>query len=116
MKQTNITVEVHALQPRWIDIENPKYRLYVNDDLFTERSWIWNQKIFVRENLSVHLETGINHTIRVEIIKSNPMHLAQFGLQNLRIDNSDYETSDHGGYRSELGFIIDDSINTLYED
>jgi hypothetical protein len=116
MNDTNITVEVHALQPRWIDIEKPRYRLYVNDDLFTERSWIWNQQIFIKENLSVYLETGINHTIRIEIIKSDPMYLAQFGLRNLRINNSDYETSDHGGYRSELGFIIDNSINTIYED
>ena len=44
------------------------------------------------------------------------MHLAQFGLRNLRINDSDSETSDHGGHRSELGFIIDDSINTVYED
>jgi hypothetical protein len=115
MIETTITVEVHALQPRWIDLEKPRYRLYVNDDLFTERSWIWNQQIFIKENLSGHLETDINHTIRLEIIKSDPMHLSQFGLRNLRINNSDFETSDHGGYRSELGFIIDTSINTIYE-
>jgi hypothetical protein len=116
MIDTNITVEVHALQPRWIDLEKPRYRLYVNDDLFTERSWIWNQQIFIKENLSVYLETGINHKIRLEIIKSDPMHLSQFGLQNLRINGSNFETLDHDGYGSELDFIIDNSINTIYED
>lgn len=104
MKETNITVEVHALQPRWIDLEKARYRLYVNDDLLTERSWIWNQQIFIKENLSVYLDVGIHHTIRLEIIKSDPMHLAQFGLQNLRINDDD--PINHGGHRSELSFIL----------
>jgi hypothetical protein len=44
------------------------------------------------------------HTVRLDLIKSNPMHLAQFGLQNLNI-NGEYE-KDSGGHRSELSFIL----------
>jgi hypothetical protein len=47
MSETSITVEVHALQPRWIYIEQPKYRLYVNNDLITERTWIWDLNTFI---------------------------------------------------------------------
>jgi hypothetical protein len=115
MIETSITVEVHALQPRWIDLEKARYRLYVNDDLFTERSWIWNQQTFIKEHISAYLEDGINHTVRLEIVKSDPMSLAQFGLQNLKVNNIEPETPDVD-YRNEIDFIIDNSINTLYED
>jgi hypothetical protein len=115
MSETTITVEIHALQPTWISVESPKYRLYVNDDLITERTWLWDTYTYIEEKIIVEVPKGINHTIRVDLIKSDPMHLAQLGLKNLRINNSDYETSDHGGYRSELSFIIDNSINTIYE-
>ena len=104
MNETNIVVQVHALQPNWIEHEQPKYRLYVNDDLITERTWIWDQQTYIEEDLRVCVESGINHIIRLETIKADPMHLAQFGLQNLRINT--WPKPDHGGHRSELSFIL----------
>jgi hypothetical protein len=103
--ETSITVQVHALQPRWIEHEKPNYRLYVNDDLITERTWIWDQQTFVEENIQIEVPTGINHTIRIEIIKSDPFHLSQFGLQNFKING--WPKPDHGGHRSELSFILE---------
>ena len=105
MIETKITVQVHPLQPRWIYIEQPKYRLYVNDDLITERTWIWDIDTFIEENLQVEVPLGINHTIRLDLIKSDPTHLSQFGLQNLKING--FPKPDHGGHRSELSFILE---------
>ena len=104
MSETRITVQVHALQPRWIDLEQPKYRIYVNDDLMTERTWIWDQQTYIEETLWAELASGISHTVKLEIIKSNPFDLAQFGLQNLTVNEEPH--SDHGGHRSELSFIL----------
>lgn len=104
MSETQITVQVHPLQPGWIEHEKPRYRLYVNDDLITERTWIWDMQTYVEENIRVEVLPGINHLIRLELIKDNPMHLAQFGLQNLRINS--WPKPDHGGHRSELSFIL----------
>jgi hypothetical protein len=104
MIETNIAVQVHALQPRWIEHEQPKYRLYVNDDLITERTWIWDMQTFIEENICVCIEYDSVYTVRIEIIKSNPMHLAQFGLKNLKINER--SESDHGGHRSELSFVL----------
>ena len=104
MSKTRITVQVHALQPRWIDHEKPKYRIYVNDDLITERTWIWDQQTYVEETLWAELASGISHTVRLELIKSGPFDLAQFGLQNLSINEVPHP--DHGGNRSELSFIL----------
>jgi hypothetical protein len=104
MSETRITVEVHALQPRWIDLEQPKYRIYINDDLMTERTWIWDQQTYVEETLWAELASGITHTVKLELIKSNPFDLAQFGLQNLHINGR--WKPDHGGHRSELSFVL----------
>lgn len=104
MRETAITVQVHALQPNWIEHEKPKYRLYVNNDLITERTWIWDMQTYIEEDIRIEVPPGINHTIRLDLIKDNPMHLAQFGLQNLRING--WHKPDHGGHRSELSFIL----------
>jgi hypothetical protein len=104
MNETAITVQIHALQPNWIEHEKPKYRLYINDDLITERTWIWDMQTYIEEDLRVEVSPGVNHTIRLDLIKDNPMHLAQFGLQNLRING--WPKPDHGGHRSELSFIL----------
>ena len=104
MSETVITVQVHPLQPNWIEHEKPRYRLYINDDLITERTWIWDMQTYIEEDLRVEVDKGINHTIRLELIKDDPMHLSQFGLQNLRINS--WPIPDHGGHRSELSFIL----------
>jgi hypothetical protein len=105
MNETSIIIQVHALQPRWIDYEQPKYRVYVNDDLITERTWSWDLNTFIEENMCVDVPSGVSHTIRLELIKTRPMDLAQFGLQNLKING--LPMSDHGGHRSELSFILE---------
>jgi len=40
------------------------YRVYVDNDLLTERNWIWPVNVYVRENIEVDVEPGI-HRIRV---------------------------------------------------
>ena len=105
MNETIITVEVHALQPRWIDHEQPRSRIYVNDDLITERTWVWDMQIYIEESMCVDLQPGVSHAVRLDLIKTKPMDLAQFGLQNLKING--LPMSDHGGYRSQLSFILE---------
>lgn len=105
MSEVSITVQVHALQPSWIEHEKPRYRLYVDDDLITERTWIWNIQTYIEEELRVEVDPGINHSIRLDLIKTLPMHQAQFGLQNLKING--WPKPDHGGYRSELSFKLE---------
>jgi hypothetical protein len=104
MSETKITVEVHALQPRWIEHERPKYRIYIDNDLITERTWIWDQQTYINETLWAELESGISYTVRLELIKSSPLDLAQFVLQNLTVNNEPF--FDHDGNRSELSFIL----------
>jgi hypothetical protein len=64
MKEHTITVDIYA------DSGEPRYRVYVDNDLLTERDFTWpSHEIFVRENIIVALDEG-PHTLRVELVGS----------------------------------------------
>jgi hypothetical protein len=45
---------------------SPVYRVYVDNDLLTERTWIWPEyEIYIKEHIEVQLEPGI-HTVTIE--------------------------------------------------
>jgi hypothetical protein len=46
--------------------QRPIYRLYVNDELFTERTWIW-ENCYLEENFQISAPAGI-YPIRFEIV------------------------------------------------
>jgi len=74
---TVIAIDVHCKN---LHGKQPYYRLYVNDDLLTERTWIWpSYEIYIREHIEVNIESG-DHYIR---IKSD----ADFDLKNLHIND-----------------------------
>ena len=59
------------------------YRLYVNDDLLTERNYIWqNPEQFVREHIVVNLEPG-THEIRIEPVSDG---FRGFSYKNVHLD------------------------------
>lgn len=49
----------------WHD-KPPRYRLWVNDELFTERTWIWRDD-YLEETVAVHAPPG-TYNIRYELI------------------------------------------------
>ena len=66
MKEHVITVDVYG---RHSD-QAPRYRVYVDNNLLTERDFIWpGHEIFVRENIVVNLEPG-QHNLTVEHINN----------------------------------------------
>lgn len=101
---TYLDVEVHCLQPRWVADEGSKYRLYLNDELLTERDWIWSKDTYIHENMIVEVPKGLMHTVRVEVIKSNPTHITQLALRNLNVNGVRNDTSD--GHRDNLSFML----------
>ena len=80
MKTVSISVDV------WCDYNNfvnPAYRVYVDKDLLTERTFIWKSASqFVREHIEVNVDTG-EHTLR--IVNLSP-ETAKFRLENLQVD------------------------------
>jgi len=60
--------------------QRPIYRLYVNDELFTERTWIWDN-VYLEETIPISAEPG-DYVIRYELV---PGTSAGLNIQNLRV-------------------------------
>jgi hypothetical protein len=66
MKEHKLTVDVYA---SWGDV-CPRYRVYVDGELLTERDFIWpGSSQYVRENIIVNLPAG-PHTLQVEQVNT----------------------------------------------
>jgi hypothetical protein len=59
----------------------PRYRCYVNDELFSERTWIWRD-VYLEESLQIQAVPG-QYTIRVELLDTEH---ASIKVRNLRVD------------------------------
>lgn len=60
---------------------NPIYRVFVNDELFAERTWRWTDA-YLEEMLQIEAEPG-RYSLRWELV---PPHLAQLTVKNVRVD------------------------------
>ena len=104
MSQVNLKVQVHCLRPSWVDFENNKYRLYVDNDMITERSWVWNTKTLLDENIWVKLELDTEHSIKIVPVLDPINSFVKFTLKNLRINNNLYYTENEE--QLELSFRL----------
>ncbi len=78
MKQHVITADVYA---HWGDI-SPCYRVYVDQDLLTERDFGWpGHEVYIQENIVVNLEPG-PHQLRIEQVNNN----GKIHIKNVTVD------------------------------
>ena len=61
--------------------DDTRYRLYVNDELFAERTWIWND-CYLEETLQILAPAGEYH-IRHELVQPC---LASLEVRNPRVE------------------------------
>ena len=66
---------------KWKGGPPPRYRVYVNDELFTERTWIWTD-MYLEENIQIQAIPGF-YEIRYELLDSEHSRIK---IHNLRID------------------------------
>ena len=75
-----LTVDIFC---RW-EAEPHAYRIYVDDELLTERTYIWrNSDQFIRENIVISAKPG-DHQFRLESVDAN---FSGFQWQNFTVDN-----------------------------
>lgn len=48
----------------------PIYRVYINDELFTERTWIWGEDFYLQEEIQINADPG-EYYIRYELVPPN---------------------------------------------
>jgi hypothetical protein len=95
MAEVHINADIHCDRPSWVFADNnkkyqtPIYRIYVGDDLITERTWIWDQKTIIAESIWVSVQPHTDYVIRVEPILVNSAQ-AKFQLLNFKVVNSKY--------------------------
>ena len=87
-----VNAEIHAAQ----NSHPARYRIYINNDLFTERTWYWHQDEFLDERLVCHLPVG-PHSISIECINGS------FEMRNIRLNG--HSTNLPPG--TSLPFVVD---------
>ena len=60
----------------------PNYRIYVNDELFSERTWIWQEQ-YLEEVLAIHALPG-EYNLRWEIV---PPFKGKITVTNPRVEH-----------------------------
>jgi hypothetical protein len=69
----------------------PRYRAYVNDELFTERTWIWTHT-YLEELFQIKAPVG-KYTIKYELVDTES---ATLKVKNLRMHPSQDGQAVHG--------------------
>jgi len=89
--QTEFVMAVCDVYVKWKQGDPPRYRCYVNDELFTERSWIWHDR-YLEEHIPIQAEPG-NYNIRYELV--DPEY-ARIKVHNLRVITGPGMVDDQG--------------------
>ena len=71
--------------------EPPCYRVYVNSELFAERTWIWVDD-YLEECIPVNAEPG-TYSISYELVQP---HSATIRIRNLRVSDPESTITDNG--------------------
>jgi hypothetical protein len=66
---------------------HPTYRLYVDDTLITERTYIWGSTHFIREHIFVKLSDG-SHCVRIEVPKNMEHEPSPFNIHRVIYDGA----------------------------
>lgn len=64
------------------DERGPRYRIFVNDELFTERTWVWEHS-YLEEALQIEARPG-GYPIRFELVEPD---VGRLKVKNLRVDH-----------------------------
>jgi hypothetical protein len=92
MSEVNLKFEVHCYRPSWATqfsiskFFNSRYRIYVNDNLITERSWVWDNNIFLDEDVWVS-DLDVENSLKLETVTHIPSQ-ASFTINNFRVTNT----------------------------
>lgn len=110
MPAVNILIDIHCTRPNWALayhkdqlLSPPIYRVFVNEDLITERSWLWDDEKLIREEIWAELDPQLAHKIKLQpVLKVAGM--AKFKIDNLVVDNSSATLTDFNDL--EVSFTI----------
>ena len=97
IRTVNLTVDVHFEKPTTLPHHDIIYRIYINEELLIERSWIWDYQTFLKENICINADSDTIYTIFLDTILSIPRNSIKFSgltFQNLQITNGEINIVD----------------------
>ena len=86
----------------------PKYRLYVNDSIFTEREWSFEPNEYIQERLWINVDTDVNK-LRLEPVLKYKDHYEISNFQVLKYINDnewDIDKDSHTQKDLEITFKV----------
>lgn len=89
-----LSVDVHCTIPSWVThhpdpaYRRTIYRVYVDGELFTERTWIYGNNIYLEEQLYASLDSNVVHKLEIVPVLKN-VSQAKFSITNFKINNSE---------------------------
>ena len=94
MNAVNILVDVHCIQPAWATYSKhieyvSKYRVYIDNDLLTERTWAWSNETYIQENIWIYAIEKSSHIVTIDPILILPEQ-AVFKLSNFTVVNTPF--------------------------
>lgn len=89
--QTEFVIATCDVYIKWKGGPPPRYRCYVNDELFTERTWIWTDQ-YLEEMLQIQAPPG-QYEVRYELLDTER---ARLKVHNLRIETGPAVIDQHG--------------------
>jgi len=96
MDITSLTIDVYCDSL----VGHNAYRLYVDDELLTERTWSWpSYEIFIRENIEVRVGPG-RHLVR--LVNLGPT--TNFRFNNLTLNQQLFKKNTENA--SEVSFTV----------
>jgi len=68
-----------------------RYRIYLEDELLTERTWRWDDETYLEEMLQIKAEPGL---YKVSLEKALPTK-TRFTVKNMRVELGDAKIKDN---------------------
>lgn len=78
LRYAEVKFDIHCYYSK----DSPRYRVYIDDDLITERTFIWRQDQYIEETVVIEAPVG-THTLRVENVDPD---LGTFTIDRIMVD------------------------------
>jgi hypothetical protein len=89
---TEFVIAVCDVRCQWSEpAPPPRYRCYINNELFTERTWIWTNE-YLEESIQISAPPG-KYRVRYELVDAED---AEILVSNLRVDHGPAMITAHG--------------------
>lgn len=104
----SVKVKKHPVKDREYNYCVPKYRVYVNDSLVTEREWTYSSKEYIQERVWLNLEDNTNKLRLEPVLKyKDEFELSNFQiLKHLKDNEWDIDKDSHTQKDLEITFKV----------